>query len=576
MNGGSVVGDVFEEEAAVMAAVKERERWLRDVKNDDMEDASMLFADPLPDFQCMSSSSSSSKSNYATASMEIPQPSDQSGGGDYCMDTMDTFGSMELLETNDFFDPSSIFQDLELAELAEQNSNYPSEIIKQEKAAAVDEEMSGVFLEWLKMNKESVSASELRSVRLKKSTIEYAAKRLGGGKQGMKQLLKLILQWLQTTHLHNKPRKPQTQNDSNFVNNINTTPFQGKPPSTTPVSFTSPLPYPAGYVGMGMGDPFSNGAYYNQMNQSFGDSNLQALPPPLYQNPFQYFEGENGMRSGHSATKEARKKRMARQRRHLSRHRHYHNNEVTIGHQNQNNNGDYLHIANNNNNNNPPNWLYWPPMVAVGGGGGPTSVAPASGQNAADRTAMQSRQNYEQGLLMSSSDRGQQGSSSSSSCKPEEKNLRFLLQKVLKQSDVSSLGRIVLPKKEAEIHLPELETRDGISIAMEDIGISRVWNMRYRYWPNNKSRMYLLENTGDFVRANGLQEGDFIVIYSDVKCGKFMIRGVKVRLAGLKTETKKAGKSQKNQHGNISTDQANDSLSSSPNTAQTQKIRKLS
>ncbi|XLS55180.1 hypothetical protein HN51_004935, partial [Arachis hypogaea] len=103
-----------------------------------------------------------------------------------------------------------------------------------------------------------------------------------------------------------------------------------------------------------------------------------------------------------------------------------------------------------------------------------------------------------------------------------EKNLRFLLQKVLKQSDVGSLGRIVLPKKEAETHLPELEARDGITITMEDIGTSRVWNMRYRYWPNNKSRMYLLENTGDFVKANGLQEGDFIVIYSDVKCGKFV------------------------------------------------------
>jgi hypothetical protein len=94
-----------------------------------------------------------------------------------------------------------------------------------------------------------------------------------------------------------------------------------------------------------------------------------------------------------------------------------------------------------------------------------------------------------------------------------EKNLRFLLQKVLKQSDVGNLGRIVLPKvislslslslslplsliegpvifglnnlefnqKEAETHLPELEARDGISIAMEDIGTSRVWNMRYRY-----------------------------------------------------------------------------------------------
>ena len=36
-------------------------------------------------------------------------------------------------------------------------------------------------------------------------------------------------------------------------------------------------------------------------------------------------------------------------------------------------------------------------------------------------------------------------------------------------------------QKEAETHLPELEARDGINIAMEDIGTSRVWNMRYRY-----------------------------------------------------------------------------------------------
>jgi hypothetical protein len=37
-----------------------------------------------------------------------------------------------------------------------------------------------------------------------------------------------------------------------------------------------------------------------------------------------------------------------------------------------------------------------------------------------------------------------------------------------------------LEQKEAETHLPELEARDGISITMEDIGTSRVWNMRYR------------------------------------------------------------------------------------------------
>jgi hypothetical protein len=35
-------------------------------------------------------------------------------------------------------------------------------------------------------------------------------------------------------------------------------------------------------------------------------------------------------------------------------------------------------------------------------------------------------------------------------------------------------------QKEAETHLPELKSRDGITIPMEDIGTSRVWSMRYR------------------------------------------------------------------------------------------------
>lgn len=40
---------------------------------------------------------------------------------------------------------------------------------------------------------------------------------------------------------------------------------------------------------------------------------------------------------------------------------------------------------------------------------------------------------------------------------------------------------ILIYQKEAEGHLPDLDSRDGITIAMEDIGTSQVWNMRYRY-----------------------------------------------------------------------------------------------
>ncbi|XP_054780774.1 B3 domain-containing transcription factor ABI3-like [Prosopis cineraria] len=644
-----------------------------------LDDASLFYADDdfpsLPDFSCMSSSSSSSSSPPAatvktvtcasssstntsssnsaaswanlrsdnvgpplpppqtqppalssTASMEIPQPPDHQGGnngggGGDCLDMMGTFGHMEFMETNEFFDPSSMFENGEnlLDELTRLDPNPPEEghasgemIVQEEQqqqeqhqppplpeTAATDEEMSSVFLEWLRMNKDSVSASDLRNVRLKKATIECAAKRLGGGKEGMKQLLKLILEWVQTSHLQKKRRIIENQDDDNFLmtqvqdtanpssHNLNhqlsfgpewifQPPYGVDPaaaPAAAPPSFPQPL---VGYNNNNnnLGDPFSNGAssefhvldssqswphsqftVYN--NQPYGENNLHPTTmTPLaaaafggYGNQFPYhpyFHGTGPDRLGPLATKEARKKRMARQRRHSSHHRH-HNVQDQQNQQNQS--SDYCTAATVAPHANPPNWLYWPPVATSGSGA--ASVAPmaqpeppSTARNAGDRTAVQSHQNYQHTRVSSDKRQG---------WKPE-KNLKFLLQKVLKQSDVGNLGRIVLPKKEAESHLPELEERDGISIAMEDIGTSRVWNMRYRYWPNNKSRMYLLENTGDFVRANGLQEGDFIVIYSDVKCGKYMIRGVKVRQAGARVETKKgaAGKNQKANYGSPS------------------------
>ncbi|XP_019465043.1 PREDICTED: B3 domain-containing transcription factor ABI3-like isoform X1 [Lupinus angustifolius] len=592
-----------------------------------------------------------------------------------CMDEVMDFGYMELFEGNEFFDPASIFQSEEnpLVEFtqvqtvpqqeehqhamlthhyqestllqhqgvtneedndhhnqalmcAKTTNNNDVEIVQGEAdatGAGVDDEMSSVFLEWLKSNKDSVSANDLRSVKLKKATIESAAKRLGGGKEAMKQLLKLILEWVQTSHLQNKRRKEsnesdlltqfqdpiQSQNRKNTSSNLHVAPDQsntcfnqtpwvsvsqqnyGTATDQAPL-MTVPQSFPQQMVGGYLGDPYTNGgtasnnhnpyqpsAEYqmlesaptwppsqfttvanSQYNQSFGDSNLHPQMPAVAaafgsgygnQYPYQFFHhgpgGDRLMRLGPSATREARKKRMARQRKLLSHHRH--NN------QNQNQPLDpHARLGSDNCTTllapahaNQANWVYWQTMT---GGAAPmvpvVPVEPPAVQQVVDRTTMQTQntQNYHQGRV--SSDKRQQG------WKPE-KNLKFLLQKVLKQSDVGSLGRIVLPKKEAETHLPELEARDGISITMEDIGTSRVWNMRYsiRYWPNNKSRMYLLENTGDFVRANGLQEGDFIVIYSDVKCGKFMIRGVKVRQQGMKAETKKGGKMHKNQqHGN--------------------------
>ncbi|XP_024358637.1 uncharacterized protein [Physcomitrium patens] len=105
-------------------------------------------------------------------------------------------------------------------------------------------------------------------------------------------------------------------------------------------------------------------------------------------------------------------------------------------------------------------------------------------------------------------------------------SLRFLFHKVLQTSDVSNLGRIVISKKEAESHLPYLAMKEGILITMEDFDTGQQWTFRYRFWPNCRSRMYLLESTGDFVRAHRLTKGDVLLLWRHSTRGTYVIRGM--------------------------------------------------
>ncbi|KAG6484910.1 putative B3 domain-containing protein Os04g0676650 isoform X3 [Zingiber officinale] len=107
------------------------------------------------------------------------------------------------------------------------------------------------------------------------------------------------------------------------------------------------------------------------------------------------------------------------------------------------------------------------------------------------------------------------------------KDLQVALCKELTKSDVGNTGRIVLPKREAEACLPPLSERDGIVLHMEDMTLQCSWKFKYRFWPNNRSRMYILENTGDFVRAHCLQTGDSLIIYRNSTSGNFIVRGKK-------------------------------------------------
>ncbi|MED6165257.1 B3 domain-containing transcription factor [Stylosanthes scabra] len=239
-----------------------------------------------------------------TASMEISQVIDTPFGGvGDCMDMMDMemepFGFIDILEEQnhaDFFHPYSIFQhnnNLLQTENANANENeIPSlqqpaadaeEGVSREEGEMViqhnhDDEMSNVFLEWLKSNKDKISTSDLRNVKLKKSMIESATKRLGGGKQGMKSLLKLILEWVQRSHLKNKNspigfgfEPPQSSSIPNCFNKPQLSP--PPPPciyATQPSSMVQYLPQ----LAENNPSPNSQLNVASHYNQPFGDNHF--------------------------------------------------------------------------------------------------------------------------------------------------------------------------------------------------------------------------------------------------------------------------------------------------------------
>lgn len=462
------------------------------------------------------------------------------------------------------------------------------------------EDLANVFLDWLKRNKDTISPEDLRSIKLKRSTIECAARRLGGGKQGRVQLLKLILAWVQNHHLQKRKRRnrgleatardqelrndpppppPPPQIASTSNSNIDlyydAVPCNSWIPYAGETSFPQPPVLPAGYIDEAVAVAAPPYHYCN--DQAFSAQPWQQglspvstssvlhfsqmpvpapAPAPYLQQLPVYYTGQMA-----SATKEARKKRMARHRKSSSLH-HYRSQQPQNQQQQQQQSFDTVVVTDesssansvvNKDNSSNSSFLSTLPADMPAASSAAAAVAPSP-----TAMARMQEESYLHQRTASPVERRRGGLKA-------ENNYKFLLRKVLKQSDVGSLGRIVLPKKEAEIHLPELDSRDGIAIEMEDIGASKVWNMRYRFWPNNKSRMYVLENTGDFVRTNELQEGDFIVIYSDAKCGKYMIRGVKVRQPPMDAvkggSSRGSGKAlQKQENGRSSMDEKGKSI----------------
>ncbi|KAI3966719.1 hypothetical protein MKW92_042174 [Papaver armeniacum] len=84
-----------------------------------------------------------------------------------------------------------------------------------------------------------------------------------------------------------------------------------------------------------------------------------------------------------------------------------------------------------------------------------------------------------------------------------------LFEKVLSASDAGRIGRLVLPKACAEAYFPRISQPEGLPIRIQDIK-GKDWMFQFRFWPNNNSRMYVLEGVTPCIQSMQLQAGDTV------------------------------------------------------------------
>ncbi|CAN0879554.1 B3 domain-containing transcription repressor VAL2 [Linum grandiflorum] len=87
--------------------------------------------------------------------------------------------------------------------------------------------------------------------------------------------------------------------------------------------------------------------------------------------------------------------------------------------------------------------------------------------------------------------------------------VRPLFEKVLSASDAGRIGRLVLPKACAEEYFPRIDQPEGRPLSMQDVN-GKEWMFQYRYWPNNNSRMYVLEGVTSCIQSMQLEAGDIV------------------------------------------------------------------
>ncbi|CAH8359541.1 unnamed protein product [Eruca vesicaria subsp. sativa] len=104
-------------------------------------------------------------------------------------------------------------------------------------------------------------------------------------------------------------------------------------------------------------------------------------------------------------------------------------------------------------------------------------------------------------------------------------NIVPLFEKTLSASDAGRIGRLVLPKACAEAYFPHISHSEGIPLKIQDVR-GKEWTFQFRFWPNNNSRMYVLEGVTPCIQSMRLQAGD-TVTFSRVDPGGKLIMGAR-------------------------------------------------
>lgn len=95
-------------------------------------------------------------------------------------------------------------------------------------------------------------------------------------------------------------------------------------------------------------------------------------------------------------------------------------------------------------------------------------------------------------------------------CGDSNSIVKPLFEKTLSASDAGRIGRLVLPKACAEAYFPSISQPEGVPLKIQDAN-GKDWVFQFRFWPNNNSRMYVLEGVTPYIQSMQLQAGDTVI-----------------------------------------------------------------